>query len=57
MVKKIQKKDQSPLSQFIEIQDLQFRLDELKKKDAEIKTEIRSLAQKIPEMIRKVALQ
>lgn len=46
----------SNLKDIIEIQDFQFRLDSLKKRQAIIKSEIKSLQFKIPKKIRELNL-
>jgi len=45
------------LQQFIKIQNMQFELDKLKNQKAGIVTRIRSLSQKIPQMLRELNLK
>ena len=45
------------LNQFIKIQEMQLKLDNLKKESREIISQIRSLSQKIPQMIRELELK
>ena len=47
----------SPLKQFIKIQNLQEELDKTKKEAREKNAIVRSLSQKIPEMIRGLKLR
>ncbi len=50
-------KTEKPLKKFIEIQDMQFRLDALKEQQRKTNTEIRSLSQRIPVLIRELPLK
>ena len=45
------------LNQFIKIQEMQLKLDNLKKESREIISQIRSLSQKIPQKIRELNLK
>ena len=45
------------LQQFIKIQEMQFKLDSLKKESREIVSQIRSLSQKLPQLIRELHLR
>lgn len=45
------------LGQFQKIQSMQFKLDELKKKKREVDSEIRSIGQKIPQLLRELNLK
>ena len=47
----------SPLNQFIQIQEMQLKLDNLKKESRETLSQIRSLSQKIPQIIRELTLK
>lgn len=50
-------KTERPLKKFIEIQELQFKLDSLKVNQRKTNSEVRSLSQKIPALIRELALK
>lgn len=50
-------KKESPLDKFIQIQDMQFKLDELKINRGKLNTEIRSIGQKLPQLIREAPLK
>lgn len=45
------------MSQFIKIQNMQFELDKKKKEHRQLGEEIRSMAQKIPQMLRELNLK
>ena len=45
------------LSKFIEIQQMQLELDKKKKQNRDLTKEVRSLSQKIPEMLRELNLK
>lgn len=47
----------SLLAQFIKIQEMQFDLDKKKKQNRELVSEIRSISQKIPQMLRELNLK
>lgn len=57
MSKKIDSENDSPLKKFIQIQDMQFKLDKLKKEKAKISSEVLSLSQVIPKLIRELKIQ
>lgn len=50
-------KETAPLRKMIELQEMQFELDKLRKDRMKLSTKIKSLSQKMPELLRSLELR